>query len=337
MGYVGLHLGRLLGCLVTLLWCLVVMALPVVAEPNATIDLKLFEKSEVDRSKGCTVVLWQDDRDPEADKFAYLFAETLVDKKHTRQPARMKIGKTVTTLTRVATGGKTTGYDLYEYQLYRMPTPGEFVVMDLKLAEEEGESVDVISGTVILIMKGKPVFRATVKGNAGCMTPAAVAPARKPAPAPTAGAAKSASSPPKNALAACEAAAEKANEPTNFACDWKKAIALAPGFSLTGKYTIVEKGHSGVMTIIETGDGPAQIGITTVAKTPNSPTCSVGLGASRDDKDRLTATMDDPKNCIVRVVSVPGPNIVKVTATEACSTFCGLGAAFDGKWQLQEK
>jgi len=214
-----------------------------------------------------------------------------------------------------------------------MPGAGDFVVMDLKLAEEEGESVDVLSGTIILIMKGKPVFRATVKGNAGCMTPAAAEPARKPAP--SAGAAKSTPAKSLNALEACQAAAEKAKEPTDFACDWNKAIALAPGFSLTGKYKFVEKGLSGVMTIIETGDGPAQIGITTVAKTPNSPTCSVGLGASRDDKDRLTATMDDPKNCIVRVVSVPGPNIVKVTATEACSTFCGMGAAFDGKWQLQ--
>ncbi len=28
------------------------------------VDLKLFEKAEADRSRGCTVALWQADRDP---------------------------------------------------------------------------------------------------------------------------------------------------------------------------------------------------------------------------------------------------------------------------------
>jgi len=105
MGCVGLLLSGALA----LLGGLLTLASPLSAEPDNDIDLKLFEKSEVDRSKGCSVVLLQDDRDPETDKFAYLFAETLVGKNHTRQPGRMKIGKTVTTLTRVATGGKTTG------------------------------------------------------------------------------------------------------------------------------------------------------------------------------------------------------------------------------------
>lgn len=161
---------------------IVALASPLSAEtavPPAAIDLKLFEKSEVDRSKGCSVVLWQDDRDPETAKYAYLFAETLSGKNHARQPARIKIGDAVTTLKRVATGGKTTGYDLYEYQLYQLPAANEFVVLQLKLAEEAGESVDVESGVMIIIMRGKPVFRATVKGNAGCMTPAAAEPARK--------------------------------------------------------------------------------------------------------------------------------------------------------------
>jgi hypothetical protein len=147
---------------------LAALAAPITAEANEAIDLKLFEKSEINRSEGCSVVLWQDDRDPDEDKYAYLFAEKLSGENHTRQPARIKIGDEVTLLNRVATGGKTTGYNLYEYQLYRMPNENEFVILDLQLADEEGESVDVVSGVMILIMKGKPVFRATVKGNAGC-------------------------------------------------------------------------------------------------------------------------------------------------------------------------
>lgn len=167
---------RLVRDICVLTCAVVALAAPLSAEP-ADIELKLFEKLEVDRTKGCSVVLWQDDRDPEKDKYAYLFAETLSGRNHTRQPARIKIGGAVTTMKRVATGGKTTGYDLYEYQLYQLPAENEFVMLQLKLAEAEGESVDVESGIMIVIMKGKPFFRATVKGNAGCYTPAA--PARK--------------------------------------------------------------------------------------------------------------------------------------------------------------
>lgn len=166
------------------------------AAPSADVDLKLFEKTEVDRSNGCSVVLWQDDRDPETDRYAYLFAETLSGKNHTRQPARIKIGGAVTTMKRVAKGGKTTGYDLFEYQLYQLPAPNEFVVLQLKLAEEEGESVDVESGAMTIIMKGKPLFRATVKGNAGCMTPAAAETARRGSAAPDGPARATASEPP---------------------------------------------------------------------------------------------------------------------------------------------
>jgi hypothetical protein len=156
---------------------------PVPASP--AIELKLFEKAEVDRSKGCSVVLWQDDRDPEKDKFAYLFSEVLTGNNHARQPARIKIASQVVSLTRVATGGRTTGYNLFEYQLYKMPAADDFVVLQLKLAAEEGESVDVTGGTMSIVMKGKPVFRASVKGNAGCNTPAAAGTGKAAAPPST--------------------------------------------------------------------------------------------------------------------------------------------------------
>ena len=140
-----------------------------------------------------------------------------------------------------------------------------------------------------------------------------------------------------DAMAACQEAAASAENPTDYRCDWKKVIDGASGSALTGKFSFREKGMSGEMTILEPGDGPAVIGISTVTDNENTPTCSSGFGASRNDKDELVATMDDPASCEVRIVSVPGPSIVKVTATEGCSTFCGMGAAFTGEWQLQTK
>jgi hypothetical protein len=306
------------------------------AETPKPIDLKLFEKTEVDRSKGCSVVLWQDNKDPETDKYAYLFAETLSGKNHTRQPARIKIGDAVTTLKRVAKGGKTTGYDLFEFQLYQLPAPNEYVVLQLKLAEEQGESVDVEAGKMIVIMDGKPVFRTSVKGNAGCMTAAAAAPPPKATAAPNRGK----QAPPNKALSAmeaCQKAAADAADPTEFKCDWKAAIDGAPGSSLTGRYAFREKGMSGIMTILDPVGEPADIGFATVANSRNAPTCTAAFGASRDGKDELVATMDDPKVCKVRIFSVPGPNMVKVVATDACNSFCGMGATFSGLWQLQAK
>ena len=143
------------------------------AQANADVDLNLYEKSEIDRSQGCSIALWQDDRDPETDKYAYMFTEKLVGEDNSHEPARMKIGGKDVTLTRIATGGKTNGYDLYEYQLYKLPGDNDYVVTTLQLDELMGENIEINSGKLIIAMDGFPIFRAAVKGNAGCNTPAA--------------------------------------------------------------------------------------------------------------------------------------------------------------------
>ena len=157
------------------------------------LELKLFEKGEkdIDRSKGCTVAIWQANRDPEKDRYAVLFMEQLRGNNHVREPARIRIGSNVVPLTRIATGGKSSGYDLHEHQLYRMQGGDGYVVLDLKLGEIEGEAVEIESGKMMVSMLGKEAFRASVKGGAGCMTaplpgpnvPAVTAKAPPPPPA----------------------------------------------------------------------------------------------------------------------------------------------------------
>ena len=153
-------------------------------QDDGKIDLKLFDKAEIDRSKGCSVALWQANRDPEKDRYAFIFMEALTGANNARQPARIKIGEQALTMTRVAAGGKAGGYGLYPYQLYKLAQPDAFVVLELKLAEIEGEAVEIESGALILSMPGKPPARIAVKGGAGCMTAAAAAP---PAQAATRG------------------------------------------------------------------------------------------------------------------------------------------------------
>jgi hypothetical protein len=159
---------------------------PAPARPDETkLDLKLFDKAEVDRSKGCTVALWQSNRDPDKDRYAFIFTEALTGQNHARQPARIKIGEKILPMTRVAVGGKVGGYGLYPYQLYKLGADDGFAVLDLKLGEIEGEAVEIESGTLTVSMAGKQQARVNVKGGAGCMTAPAAAP---PTPAPQAAA-----------------------------------------------------------------------------------------------------------------------------------------------------
>lgn len=159
--------------------------------PLPKIELKLFDKAEVDRSKGCSVVLWQDDRDPDKDRYAYLFVEPL-GPNHARTVARVKIGNEVLMFTRIAVGGRAFGYGLHPWQTYQRGNETSYLLLSLKLEDEPGEIVDIVEGRMTVIQPGKPPFVATVKGNAGCNTPAAPAapaPARRgeaPSPIPVA-------------------------------------------------------------------------------------------------------------------------------------------------------
>ena len=86
------------------------------------------------------------------------------------KPARIKIGKDVLRLKRVATGGMESGYKLFEYQLYRMEAEHSFVVLELKLGDVEGEAVEIEGGSLTILQPGKLPIRVNVKGGAGCYT-----------------------------------------------------------------------------------------------------------------------------------------------------------------------
>jgi len=171
---------------------LAALGLPARAQTPADpkIDLKLFSKAEADLGSGCSVALWQSNRDPERDAYAYSFIERL-DAKGVRQPARMKIGSEVVSLRRVAVGGKSSGYGLHEYQLYKLGQDSAYAVLELKLGPIEGEAVEIESGALTLSIPGKLPFRIAVKGGAGCMGGAEPAPPARGAatPEPAAGAA----------------------------------------------------------------------------------------------------------------------------------------------------
>jgi hypothetical protein len=217
---------------------------PPAAPPK--IDLKLFEKSEIDRSKGCSFVLWQGDRDPEKDRFAYVFSETL-GRNHVRENARVKIGPEVLEFKRIAVGGaREFGYKTFPSALYKAEKDDSFLIFDLKLEDSPGEVMDVIGGTMTVIRPKLPPFVVGVKGNAGCNTPAALQPKRTEAPAPAQGPPSSAALVPpaifdKFAVAGNRIPTRMRQEAANkFKCEEAELRKGAVGYSLSEESALWE-------------------------------------------------------------------------------------------------
>lgn len=164
---------------------------PAPAAPK--VDLKLFERAEVDRSKGCSFALWQSNRDPEKDRYAYIFVEN-IGRNSVRENARIKVGNDVLTFRRVAVGGaQEFGNKTFPNALYKADKDASYLILDLKLAVAPGEIVEAQGGSMTVIRPGFSPFVAEVKGEIGCnipnanpapAAPAAPVPKRSEAPAP---------------------------------------------------------------------------------------------------------------------------------------------------------
>jgi hypothetical protein len=125
-----------------------------------------------------------------------------------------------------------------------------------------------------------------------------------------------------------------AGDPTDVACDWKKILAASPGAALNGRYDAASTGVSGRMVVMEAAGKPARIAISTASQS-SEHTCTAALAAERSG-DTLVATPAEAPGCEVRVASSQTPNVVTVTATEACSYFCGMRLGLSGDYKLAD-
>lgn len=171
-----------------LVWA-AVLAAPALAQnapaPAAPkIDLKLFENAEVDRSKGCSFALWQANRNPERDRYAYIFVENL-GRNSVRENARIKVGNEVITFRRTAVGGaQEFGNKTFPNALYKGEKDASYLILDLKLVAAPGEVLEAESGTMTVIRPGFPPFVAEVKGELGCNIPTPASTPATPPPPP---------------------------------------------------------------------------------------------------------------------------------------------------------
>nr|WP_321461992.1 hypothetical protein [uncultured Cohaesibacter sp.] len=134
-------------------------------EGDPAIDLRLFGQNVIEEYNGCHLAFWQANKDPEADKFAYVFYAPFNDGEEL--PAWMKIGKTVFEFQRqdeVESGGQ----ELESLRLYRT-SKGTYTTL-LEVTEQH------VSGSTIVVDKAKLTvtqskhypFVISVKGGIFC-------------------------------------------------------------------------------------------------------------------------------------------------------------------------
>lgn len=129
------------------------------------INLRLFGKSVLDGYQGCSFALWQRNKDPEKNKFAYVFYVRF----HDAQPmaALVKIGKTVLELNKVEMGLKDSGLS-DKFQMYRDEKQTTTLLVEIGKEKRVGDDTIVSDAKLTFIQRNKFPFVMNVKGGFRC-------------------------------------------------------------------------------------------------------------------------------------------------------------------------
>lgn len=137
------------------------------AEDDVKVALKLFGGQDIEAAiDRCRFSLWQDNRNPETDRYAYLF-HTNMGANAYGGPARMKIGDTVHALYRLAEGGEQID-GLNSNYLFATEDREVRVHIELIDANLEGTRHVIEAADLTVVQKGKAPFVASASGMHGC-------------------------------------------------------------------------------------------------------------------------------------------------------------------------
>ena len=155
------HLGRL--------FAVAMMALgsPALADDN-DIDLKLFGENVIQGWEGCSLGLWQHNRDPGKDRYAYVLFAPIPDGE--ALPAWVKIGDDVIEVSKREIGSADTGM-LEPFRLYRDSDSKLTVMMEIFEQNRTDEGIEIADGRLTFLRKDKFPFAIRIKGLNGCPGP----------------------------------------------------------------------------------------------------------------------------------------------------------------------
>jgi len=138
------------------------------AEDDTKVALKLFGAEDIEAGLNrCRFSLWQDDRDPQTDRYAYLFHANSSGGGYAG-PARLTIGDTVHRLHELAFGDDTAS-GLYRQYLFASEDRDVRVHIEVRDFDRSAESYTINDAVVTVIQKHKVPFVAIAKGRRGCV------------------------------------------------------------------------------------------------------------------------------------------------------------------------
>lgn len=152
------HLGRLFAV------AMVAFGSPALADDN-DIDLKLFGENVIQGWDGCRLGLWQHNRDPGEDRYAYVLFAPIPDGE--ALPAWVKIGDDVIEVSKREIGSADTGM-LEPFRLYRDSDSKLTVMMEIFEQSRTDEGIEISDGRLTFLRKDKFPFAIRIKGLNGC-------------------------------------------------------------------------------------------------------------------------------------------------------------------------
>lgn len=138
--------------------------IPAFAEDENRIPVKLFGADVIEDYQGCHFALWQNDRDPDVDKFAYIFYAPIPDAE--QLPGWIQIGDTVHEFERLDISGN--GRELDRHQFFRSFETNITVHLEILEQSDAGDFQEIEEGKLRIFMSNKFPFTNTVKGRMGC-------------------------------------------------------------------------------------------------------------------------------------------------------------------------
>lgn len=153
--------------MIRLVLAFILAALPfhAAADEEHDIDLKLFGEDVIEGWDGCRFALWQKNRDPDEDRYAYVFFAPIPDGE--ALPAWVKISDQVHEISRIEIGSADTGR-LEPFRLYRDADNDLTVMMEIFQQARSDRGIEISDARLTFVQKDKFPFAIRVKGLNGC-------------------------------------------------------------------------------------------------------------------------------------------------------------------------
>ncbi len=138
---------------------------PAFADDANDIDLKLFGENVIQGWDGCSFGLWQRNRDPYNDRYAYVFFAPIPDGE--ALPAWVKIGDDIIEVSQHDIGSADTGM-MEPFRLYRDADNELSVMMEIFEQSRTDQGIEIADARLTFVQDDKFPFAIRVKGLNGC-------------------------------------------------------------------------------------------------------------------------------------------------------------------------